>query len=307
MNIRKNNCDLKKTATILSVTLAVTLVFIKTIAFIKTDSLAILSSLVDSVTDFLASLISFIGIRFATKPATYNHKYGYGKSEALSAFLQAIFVGASGVWVIIDGIKRLINPIVISDVNLGIGIMIFSIISTALLVAFQTYVANKTNSLAIRADRAHYTVDFLTNATVILSLIFVRLFDFLYFDVIAAIFISIYLLFNAYELAIDAVEQLTDKELPLEIKDKVSVLVKNTTDVHGLHDFRTRSLGDIYYFELHLEIDGNLSLFKAHQITHVVEQKIKNLYPDCQVVIHQDPLGIKEDRLDSMIAGSCKL
>ena len=91
--------------------------------------------------------------------------------------------------------------------------MLFSIFATLILVLFQTYVANKTNSLAIKADRAHYTVDFLTNSTVVVSLILVHFFGFVYFDVIAALFISAYLLYNAYDLAKEAVEQITDKEL----------------------------------------------------------------------------------------------
>ena len=96
-------------------------------------------------------------------------------------------------------------------------------------------------------------------------------------------------------------ELITDKELPIEIKEKVENIVKKTKGVHGLHDFRTRSLGDIYYFELHLEIDGNLSLFEAHKIASIVEQKILKTYPNSQILIHQDPYGIFEDRLDLQI------
>jgi len=169
MTSQEQNNYLKKAAAIAGVSLAVLLIVLKLAAFIKTDSLAIFSSLADSVTDLFASAVSFAAVYFSTKPATKEHRYGYGKSEALSAFLQAIFVGASGIFVIADGIKRLIYPVQIEQTAIGIAVMLFSILATVLLVLFQTYVANKTNSLAIKADRAHYTVDFLTNATVVLS------------------------------------------------------------------------------------------------------------------------------------------
>lgn len=80
------------------------------------------------------------------------------------------------IWnfVIVDGIKRLIYPVQIEQTTIGIAVMLFSILATVLLVLFQTYVANKTNSLAIKADRAHYAVDFLTNAAVVLSLLLVH-------------------------------------------------------------------------------------------------------------------------------------
>ena len=303
---QKNNY-LKQSAVIASVVLAIMLTLLKFFAFLKTGSLAIFSSFIDSVTDLFASLITFVAVYFSNKPANLSHRYGYGKSEALSALLQAFFVGISGLYVIADGLKRLISPVVLEQTSFGIFIMLFSILATLLLVLYQTYVANKTNSLAIKADRAHYTIDFLTNSAVVISLVLVHFLGFVYFDIIAALFISIYLLYNAYQLALEAIGMITDKELSLEIRKNIEDVVLKADGVHGLHDFRTRSLGDSYYFEMHLEIDGDLSLFKAHQITDEVEHKILELYPHSQVLIHQEPYGLKEDRLDHQIEGSCKL
>lgn len=299
--------NLKKAAAISSVCVAILLISVKFYAFWKTDSLAIFSSFIDSVTDLFASAVSFVAIYFSTKPASFSHRYGYGKTEALSALLQAVFVGISGLFVIVDGIKRLITPIEITDTNIGIGIMLFSIVATLLLVLFQSYVAKKTNSLAIKSDSAHYIVDFLTNTAVIISLILVRFFGFIYFDAIAALFISVYLLYNAYTLAREAIDLITDKELDTSIRNQIENIVKQNKDIKGMHDFRSRSLGDIYYFELHLELDGNISLYKAHELTDSVEKEILKLYPNSQIMIHQDPYGIKEDRLDHELSGSCEL
>lgn len=307
MQQNQTNNFLKKSAVVASVFLALLLIVFKFIAFLKTDSLAILSSLIDSVTDLFASVISFVAVYFSNKPASQSHRYGYGKSEALSAFVQALLVGVSGFFVIIDGIKRLIHPIEITEAGVGISIMSFSIFATILLVIYQTYVAKKTQSLAIKADRAHYTVDFLTNSAVIFSLLAVHFFGFFYFDVFAALFISIYLLYNAYTLAVESIEQLTDKELSIAIREQIKDIVKSSKGVHGMHDFRTRSLGNTYYFEFHIELDGFLSLEKAHELTHDVEKKILNIFPGSQISIHQDPLGVHEDRLDHQIDGSCKI
>lgn len=307
MTQKQKDNRLKKSAAIASVLLAILLAILKFFAFLKTGSLAIFSSFADSVTDLFASMVSFVAVYFSTKPASQNHRYGYGKTEALSALLQAVFVGISGFFVISDGIKRLLHPVVIEQTGLGVFIMLVSIFSTLLLVLYQTYVANRTNSLAIKADRAHYTVDFLTNSAVVISLLIVHFFGFLYFDVLIALFISCYLLYNAYSLAKEAIELITDKELDNEIRTNVENIVKNSKGILGMHDFRSRSLGDTYYFELHLEIDGSISLFDAHQLTEDVEQKILNLYPNSQILIHQDPYGIKEDRLDHQIDGSCKI
>ena len=77
------------------------------------------------------------------------------------------------------------------------------------------------------------------------------------------------------------------------------------SDIKGVHDLRTRDLGGVYYFEIHLEMDGHLSLLQAHRLTEEAEQKIKQHYPNAQVLVHQDPSGIKEDHLDDIL-NDCK-
>ena len=226
-SLQKNNY-LKQSAVIAGVVLAILLALLKFFAFLRTDSLAIFSSFIDSVTDLFASLITFIAVYFANKPANLSHRYGYGKAEALSALLQAVFVGISGLFVIIDGIRRLFAPVDLTQTAFGIFIMLFSIFATLLLVLYQTYVANKTNSLAIKADRAHYTIDFLTNSAVVVSLVFVHFLGFVYFDIIAALFISCYLLYNAYELALEAIAMITDKELSADIRKNVEDIVQES-------------------------------------------------------------------------------
>lgn len=307
MTSSEKNNHLKKYAAAASVSVASLLIIFKFVAFLKTDSLAVFSSFIDSLTDLFASLVSFVAIYFATKPASQSHRYGYGKSEALSALLQAALVALSGFFVVFDGARRFIHPVEITQTALGIKIMLFSIFVTVLLVSYQAYVAKKTNSLAIKADMAHYTVDFLTNSSVVLSLLVVHFWGFIYFDVIIALFISSYLLYSAYQLAKESIEQITDKELSMEIREHIKDIVKSSKGVHGMHDFRTRNLGDIFYFEFHIELDGSISLNKAHELTEAVEQKILTLYPNSQVLIHQDPIGIRENRLDYALDGSCKL
>ncbi len=301
LSIKSHN-TLKNLAVIFGVILSVTLILVKLFAFIKSGSLAVFSSLIDSVTDLFASTVSFLAVYFSSKPASINHRYGFGKTEALSALLQALFVGASGLFVIVDGIKRLINPVEINQIDIAIYIMVFSIISTLFLVLFQTYVAKKTNSLAIKADRAHYVVDFLTNSTVIISLICVHFFGFYLFDVIAGLFISVYLLYNAYSLAKESIDLITDRELSNDIRKNIEHIVLETDGVLGMHDFRSRSLGDIYFIELHLELDGNISLYSAHDLTNIVEKKITESYPNSQILIHQDPYGVNEERIDHKLS-----
>lgn len=298
---------LKKLAAAGSICLAVTLTVIKTVGVLFSGSLAVLSSMIDSLADLFASSITFVAVRFSSRPASSSHRYGYGKAEAVSALVQSAFVAGSGIFVMYDGINRFLNPRPLLNTLGGITVMVISLILTIILIAFQKYVASRTHSQAIAADSAHYTVDVITNLSIILTLVVVELFDLNWFDTLTAFLISAYLLINAYRLAQNAVELLTDRELSPEIRENIEKIVLSSAHVYGLHDLRTRDLGGIYMFELHLELDGALPLITAHQYTDEVEKEIHKAYPNAQIIIHQDPAGLPEDRLDHQIEGVCPL
>ena len=310
MQVKENKEDLnrlKRLAATLSVSLAVALCFLKIFGSIYTGSLAILSSLIDSLADVFASSLSFVAIKFSTRPASLEHRYGYGRAESISALAQSAFIAGSGLFVMYDGITRIISPAPLEQTDFGIMVMTISLLATLALIAFQKYVTKKTASPAIKADSAHYTVEVLTNLSIIISLLVVKFLGINWFDILTAFVISAYLIFNAYKLAAEAVSALTDRELSPEIRQKVIDIVNNSEDIKGYHDFRSRDLGGTYFFEIHLELDGNLTLNITHQLTDKVEEAIKRQFPEAQVIIHQDPYGLRENRLDYTIEGSCKL
>ena len=291
----------KKTAVVASVSTALVLCVIKTIASLMTGSIAVLSSLVDSLADVVASVISMIAVKFSLKPASCMYRYGYFKAEAISALIQAAFIAGSGLFVMYNGIERLINPLPLKQTNIGILVMVVSLVLSIGLILFQGFVLKNTQSLAIKADSAHYTVDILTNLATLLSLYIVQKFRIQIVDVVTAFFISIYLFYYAFDIAREAIDCLMDKELDVAIRQNIVYLVKHTKGIKGLHDVRTRNFGGAYSFELHLEMDGNLTLNEAHRLSDLVEKKIKKVYPNAQVLIHQDPFGIKEERLDDSL------
>ena len=292
---------LKKTATAASVALAVSLSLLKMFGALYTGSLAVLSSMIDSLADIFASSVTFIAVKISSQPADSNHRYGHGKAEAISALIQSAFVAGSGIFVMYDGISRFITPVKVEQTGIGIAIMLISLFGTLALIAFQKYVTRHTASQAIEADSAHYTVDVATNLSIIVTLVVVKFLGWSWFDTLTAFAVSAYLLYNAYKLARDAVGLLTDRELDDEIRLNIKKIVLGHDFAHGIHDLRTRDLGGEYMFEFHLELDGALSLYQAHDYTDEVETALLKAYPNAQIIIHEDPAGIDEDRLDRRI------
>lgn len=289
---------LKRAASAASVALAAALTLLKVAAAVYTGSLAVLSSMIDSLADIFASSITFVAVKFASMQATDDHRYGFGKAEAISALVQSAFVSGSGIFVLYDGIMRLFMRKTVGDPDFGIVVMVISLAATTALILFQKYVAKRTNSLAIAADSAHYTVDVVTNLAIIATLVVVKFWGIYWFDTVTALAVAGYLLLNAYKLACGAVSVLTDAELSDDIRKKVCRIVMENPFSQGIHDLRTRDLGGAYMFEFHLELDGDLPLSAAHEMTETVEDNLLDEFPNAQIIIHQDPVGVKEDRLD---------
>jgi len=281
---------LLKLATRASVTTAVILIIAKLIAYWQTDSVSILASLVDSLMDAAASIINLLAVAYALAPPDEEHRFGHGKAESLAGMAQATFIAGSGLFLIVEAIQRLINPQPIESFSIGMGVMIFSIIATVILLTIQRHVIAKTNSTAIRADALHYKTDLFTNAAIVVALILSQ-FGWLGIDPLFALAIAAYILYSSWEIGSEAVHDLLDRELPEEKRQQIIDIAKGHADVHGMHDLRTRLSGRTEFIQMHIELDDDLPLIEAHDIADQIEDEILKAIPTADVVIHLDPVS----------------
>lgn len=286
---------LMRFATYASVLVAFSLILAKVVAFVLTGSMAMLATVVDSCLDLLASLVNMFSVRQATLPADRNHRFGHGKFEPLAGIGQSTFVFGSGLFLMVASLGKLGKGYEVDHIEVGVGVMLFSIVMTGFLVFVQAYVVKKTKSVAIAADKAHYTGDLMINFSVIVSLLVVKYFNFYYADIAFAILIAVYLMHTALAIFKDSLMMLTDAEMPDEDRAKIVDVILKTKGVKGVHDVRTRSSGDKLFVQCHLEIDAQLPLAKAHQIGDNAEDAIMKLFPNAEVLVHHDPYGLKEE------------
>lgn len=295
---------LRRLATYASVSVAATLIAVKLLAYLATDSVSILSSLIDSSTDLMASVVTLLGVRQALRPPDAAHRFGHGKAEALAALAQAAFIGGSAVFLSIEAVRRLLRPEPVSEGTIGIAVMVFSIVLTAGLITFQRHVQKSTGSVAIAADRLHYSGDLLMNATVILAILLTGWTGIGAFDPLFGLGIAAFLLNGARGVAREALNVLMDRELPEGERDRIADLVRSHPEARGMHDLRTRSTGTGIFIELHLELDAGLTLAQAHDIADRVESSLREAFAGAEVLIHQEPAGLDDERLDDRIRGS---
>ena len=276
-------------ATYLAAAVAIMLIAGKAVAYFLTGSVAMLATLVDSCLDGLASLLNLVAVRHSLTPADREHRFGHGKAEAIAALGQSIFILASAAFVVYEAIGKFTDPEPTEHGLLGIAIIVFAILVTIGLVGYQRHVVRKTGSLAISADSLHYSGDLIMNVAVIAALLLTSFFGFHWADPVSGIFIAALIAWGATQIAGGAFNQLMDRELPEEERERIKDIVRQHPQVANLHDLRTRSAGAYRFIQFHLELIPDISLKEAHEISNQVERRIVEVFPNAEVLIHQDP------------------
>jgi ferrous-iron efflux pump FieF len=277
-----------------AVSVAVVLVAIKLWAWIATDSVAMLGSLLDSALDLFASTVNLVAVHHALTPADREHRFGHGKAEALASLTQAAFIAGSAAFLFWESITRLITPMPIDHSMSGLVVIGVSIALTLALVLYQRSVIRRTRSLAIAADRLHYASDILSNLGVVVALVLAGLFGIAIADPLIGLAIGALIAWSAFNIARGAYDELMDREFDDADRQRIKDIVGRHGDVVSMHELRTRRAGHRSFVQLHLVLPPGLSLVEAHRISEEVEREIERVFPDTEVLIHQDPAGFDD-------------
>jgi ferrous-iron efflux pump FieF len=287
---------LRRLATYASVGVAAVLIAAKFAAWLETGSVALLSSLVDSLLDAVASLVNLFAVRHAISPADREHRFGHGKAEPLAVLGQSAFIIGSAMLLFAEAIRRLMWPVPVENPPAGIAVMLFSIALAVGLVLYQRHVVRRTGSIAVSADELHYRSDVVLNFGVIAALVLSSTLALPLLDPLLGAAIGIWIVYSAVRLVRLSLFQLMDHELDDDEREKIRAIAQTHPEVVAAHDLRTRVAGPTAFIQIHIEMDGSLSLVRAHEISDEVEAKLRAAYPNAEIMIHQDPEGIEEPR-----------
>ena len=280
---------LMRLATVASMSTALILIVAKLVAWRLTDSVSMLSSLVDSSIDLVSSMVTFFAVRQALVPADAEHRFGHGKAEGLAGLIQAGFIAASGCALLVAVVERLGNPKQVREEELGLVISALAIVLTLGLVTFQKYVVKRSGSLAIGADMAHYGTDLvatlLTGGGVFLS----GLLNQPLIDSGIAGLVALYLLHGGWKVGRTSLDMLMDRELPADDTQQIEAIARRHPGVRGVHDLKTRSSGLTRFIQLHIEVERDLSVVLGHAIGLEVQAEIAGAYPGAEIILHVDP------------------
>lgn len=273
----------------LSIGVAVVLIALKAFALALSGSVAMMASLVDSVLDLVASLGAFYAVRWAARPADETHRFGHGKAEALSALVQAGLVFASAVFIGLEAVRRILDPQPVNGGVWGVAVVILSIVMTAVLVWRQGQALKAGRSLAVSGDRAHYAADLAANVVVLIGLVSGVFLNAPGLDAAAGLIVAVWLFWGATGLLREAADHLLDRAAPETERVAITTAVLADPRIGGVHRLRTRMSGSTVMIQMHVDLDGALSLIEAHGIIAEAEKRVLAAFPEADVLIHPDP------------------
>lgn len=274
-----------------SVMVAVILVAAKGWAWAETGALSVAASLIDSGLDLVVSLANLGAILYAAKPADEDHRFGHHAIEDLAALAQALMVAAAALLLGWRGIMRLAVPEPLAAEAAGIVVLALSMLLTAALVWWQRSVARRTGSKVVAADSLHYLSDLLPAAGGIVALIASRIFGIVQLDSAVSLVAALVLLRGAWRIGGAALAALMDRAAPPEIEERIGAVVAEFPEIAGFHDLKTRISGTRIFVQLHIELDGGLTLRDAHAIGARLRLRLLEAVPGSEVLVHKDPLG----------------
>jgi len=277
-----------------SVLVAFTLMSGKLLVVLITGSVSLLASFADSALDLFASISAFFAVRYAAAPADDDHRFGHGKAESFASLFQALLVAVTAALVAREAVARLLHPSPVVRPELALAVMGVSIVLTIGLVWLQGRAIQRSGSIAVTGDQAHYKADILANIAVIAGIGIASYGGWPWADALFGLGVAFWLVYTAWEVAKGALDQMMDRELPQAERHKIRDIAMSVDGVLSVHEIRTRASGVYVHMQFHLDLDPDMTLAEAHKIVVEVERRLIAVWPAADILIHPDPKGKAE-------------
>jgi cation diffusion facilitator family transporter len=286
----------KHNAALSSVGAAVLLTGLKIVVGLLSGSLGILAEAAHSTLDFAAAVVTLIAVRAASKPADRGHAYGHGKVENLSALVETLLLLGTCGWIISQSVSRLISGHIEVKASVwAFAVMLVSIVVDVSRSRMLYRIALKHRSEALEADALHFSTDVWSSVVVIVGLAGVKVGQWwpkLAFlekaDALAGLVVGGIVVWVSLKLGLRAIQALIDAS-PEGVAERITARVEAMPMVHDCHAVRVRHSGPHYFVDLHITLDGQLSLQTAHDLTEKVERAVGEILPEADVTVHPEP------------------
>ena len=279
--------------TLYGIAISVVLIFVKGISGYMGHSYALIADATESGADILSSGLLWLGLRIATKKPDKEHPYGHGKAEPLAALAVALFLIAAAIWIGYQSIKFINTPHTLpKSFTLFVLLIVIAIKET--MFRYVLSIGNKINSQAVKADARHHRSDAITSiaAFIGISIALIGGQGYESADDWAALAASALIFYNAIVILMPALSEIMDAAPSNEIVEKVKGLSASVAEVKGIEKCYVRKMGFDYQVDIHIEVDGKLSVTEGHRIAHLVKDTLlKSSLRVINVLVHVEPFN----------------
>ncbi|MFZ4510523.1 MAG: cation diffusion facilitator family transporter [Candidatus Nanopelagicales bacterium] len=278
----------------LSIAAAVVTIGMKTVAYLLTGSVGLLSDALESVVNLVAAVLALIAIAAAAKPADERHQFGHGKAEYLSAGAEGVMILVASGLIVYAAIDRLLDPQPLEDLGIGLAVTLGATVINGVVGLVILRQGRRHRSMALVADGKHLITDVYTSIGVIVGIALVAVTGWLPLDSIVALAVGVNILWTGFILVRNAGRGLLDHALPQEetarvlevLRDFVGRYPAGELEFHGL---QTRESGRDQFVSMHVLVPGSWTVTRAHDLVEDVEAAIKDVLPHAQVHTHLEP------------------
>ena len=279
----------KKQIALIAVVGGIVVFLIKLTAYFVSNSVALLSDALESIVNIVASGLMFFSVWISEKPADDSHNYGHQKIEDISSLLEGVFIIVAALLIINAAAGRLFSGVLPVEIDVAIGISIVATVLNGALAWYLSKSAKKSGSAAMEGDSKHLLSDVISTAGVWVGLFIVSLTNWSIIDSLLAFAVAILIIRMGAGLIIKSSSRLMDNSCKVEEAKIREVLLRHKYQFFGFHELKTRRNGNLVFCELHLLVDGSLSVDDAHELTDHLENELKEELPNANLTIHIEP------------------
>ena len=273
------------------IVISIILVFVKAVAGNIGHSYALIADASETGADVLSSILLWVGLTISSKPADTEHPYGHGKAEPIAGIVVSLFLMGAAAWIAINAIHFILTPHELPR-TFTLYVLFIVILIKEGMFRYVLKVAKKINSQAVKADAYHHRSDAITSVAAFIGIVIAVIGGKGYesADDWAALIASGIIFYNAVHLLRPALAEIMDAAPSVEIVSSVRSLAEQVPEVRKVEKCYVRKMGFEYYVDLHIEIDGMVSVIEGHHISHLVKDKL--LHSDLRIknaLIHVEP------------------
>jgi len=286
----KQYFDISKRVSFISIVVDALLSGLKIIFGILGNSQVILLDGIHSLSDLATDLATFFIVKVANQPPDDDHPYGHGKVETIATLMISVVLFMVVFFLIKDNISKIFSPVTVIPEGFTVYVAVFSILVKEGLYRYTLLQGKKIKSDLLIANAHHHRSDALSSIAALVGLVLIIYTPFKYGEIIASFVVILMILHAAYEIGKDAYMELIDTVVDYEGKEEIEKKILALDGIESFHHFRIIKSGMFYKIEIDIEVDPDMRLYDAHELSRDVRRLIEKEIPKAiHVIVHVDP------------------